>query len=440
MSIRPVYARFRQSLGQGMAFARDRKGSVAIFSAIVLSMTLGFVGLGAEVGYWFLTKKKLQNVADASAYAAAVEIRADKSSSVATTAANAILTRIGGVPATTTLAVTTNDPFTSGPYNGRSGAAVVATATVPAMFSALFRANDTVTIRSRAVAVLSLGASTCILGLQKTGTAVNFTGNGVTRLVGCDVHSNSVASDGLQVWGNSVVTTGCIASSGGLINNGGLSLTECTKAVTLAPQIADPYASLPAPTVPSSCATIPSSGGAKGKGGGSTTTTLDAGRYCGGLDLNGGTWELRPGVYVIDGGEFRINASTTVNAVSQGSTPAGVTIYLINGATLAFNGTATINLNAQVSGTYAGVLFFGDRTGAAANHLINGTADSNFRGIIYTPNDNVDFKGNGDMANDPCTLLIANTITVSGNAKFGSNCTGSGLVMPKTIQVIAIVE
>ncbi len=434
MSIRPDYARFRQSLGQGLAFARDRKGSVAAFAAIVLSMTLGFVGLGAEVGYWYVTKKKLQNVADASAYAAAVEVRADKSSAVATSAANAILARIGGVPAGTALTVFA-PTISTGPNAGREGAEVVANVTVPPMFSALFR-QAPVVITSRAVATLSPGANTCILGLQKTGTAVDFSGNGTTRLVGCDVHSNSVASDSLRIAGSSLVTTGCVASSGGMTAGAGLTLTECAKAVTLAPQISDPYASLPAPTVTGPCI---NAGNTYNSGDANTQHIIDPGRYCGGLAL-GRKVNMRPGVYVIDGGTFSINATATVNAVAQGGTPAGIMIYLINGATLSFNGGAVININAQVSGTYAGVLFFGDRTGTAVSHTINGNASSTFSGVIYTPNDNVTFTGDGDMANDPCTLLIANTVTVSGNAKFGSNCVGSGLIMPKTIQVIAIVE
>ena len=436
MSIMPSQSTLlQQSLRSALAFARDRNGGVAVFAAIVLSMTIGFVGLGAEVGYWYVTKKKLQNVADAGVYAAAVEVRADKGATIATTAANAILTRVGGVPTGTTLTVFA-PTISTGPNAGQEGAEVVATATVPAMFSALYRQEPTV-IRARAVATLSDGASTCILGLQKTGTAVEFSGNGVTRLVGCDVHSNSVASNSLKVWGSSLVTTGCVASSGGMEAGAGLTLTECTKAVTLAPQIADPYAGLAAPPMPGGACI--NAGNTYNSGAANTQRTISPGRYCSGLTL-GRRVNMRPGVYVIDGGSFSINAQAIVNAISFGGVPAGIMIYLINGATLSFNGGAVININAQVSGTYAGILFFGDRTGSAVNHTVNGNASSTFTGIIYTPNDNVTFTGDGDMLNDPCTLLIANTVTVSGNAKFGSNCVGSGLTMPKTIQVITIVE
>ena len=438
MSIWPTHSTlFRKSLRHGVAFARDRNGGVAVFAAVVLSMTIGFVGLGAETGYWYVTKKKLQNVADASVYAAAVEVRADKDQTVATTAANAILARVGGLPANKALTVTTfsKSTYSSGPLANKEGAIVVATATVPPMFSNLFR-NGNIVISARAAATLSDGASTCILGLQKTGTAVEFSGNGVTRLVGCDVHSNSVASNSLKVWGSSLVTTGCVASSGGMNAGAGLTLTECTKAVTLAPQITDPYAGLAAPPIPSGACI--NAGNTYNSGNANTQHTIDPGKYCG-LAL-GRKVNMTPGVYVIDGGTFSINATAIVNAVAKGSTPAGIMIYLINGATLSFNGGAVININAQVSGTYAGILFFGDRTGSAVNHTINGNASSTFTGIIYTPNDNVTFTGDGDMLNDPCTLLIANTVTVSGNAKFGSNCTGSGLIMPKTSQVITIVE
>lgn len=428
---------FQQSLRNGLAFARDRNGGVAVFAAIVLSMTIGFVGLGAEVGYWYVTKKKLQNLADASVYAAAVEVRNDATGSVAIAAANTVVDRIGRIPANATLQVFA-PTISTGPNVGREGAEIVITATVPPMFSALYK-NTPTTIQARAVATLSPGANACILGLQRTGVAVNFSGNGTTTLVGCDVHSNSVDINGLNQGGSSIVSTGCISSAGGMSSTANLTLTNCTQKITNAPQITDPYAGLAAPPIPGSCTATNASYGSPGGGkGGGGPVAINPGKYCNGLSFQGAV-DMRPGIYVIDGGTFSINAQGVVRTVAHGGVPAGVTIYLINGASLSFNGGADIRIVASATGAYAGVLFFGDRTGTAVTHTINGNASSTLSGIIYMPNDNVQYLGTNESGS-PCTLLVANTVVVGGNARFGSNCTGSSLSMPKTVQVIKIVE
>ena len=52
----------------------DNRGSVAVTAALVFPVLIGGMGLGAEVGYWYLTERKLQHAADVAAYAAAVRL------------------------------------------------------------------------------------------------------------------------------------------------------------------------------------------------------------------------------------------------------------------------------------------------------------------------------------------------------------------------------
>ena len=68
-----------------------------------------------------------------------------------------------------------------------------------------------------------------------------------------------------------------------------------------------------------------------------------------------GTRTMQPGIYVVSGGDFKINANANV-------TGTGVTIYIKAGTNVSINGNATVNLAAPTSGTYSGMLFFGDRT------------------------------------------------------------------------------
>src|SRR4029079_18938819 len=92
------------------------------------------------------------------------------------------------------------------------------------------------------------------------------------------------------------------------------------------------------------------------------------------------------GVYVVQGA-LKVNA----NAVVAGS---GVTIFMAGSNSYIMNGNATVSLSAPTSGTYSGVLFYGDRTGTAAQSTFNGTADSLLTGAIYFPRQHVHYLGN----------------------------------------------
>jgi uncharacterized membrane protein len=54
----------------------DISGSVAIAAALMLPAIIGAVGLGVETGYWYVSQRQLQHVADVSAHAGAIRKRA----------------------------------------------------------------------------------------------------------------------------------------------------------------------------------------------------------------------------------------------------------------------------------------------------------------------------------------------------------------------------
>src|SRR5579871_6218214 len=59
------------------AVVTDRRGSVSIITALTLTVLLGCVGLGLEVGSWYLQQRDMQNAADSAAIAAATNGRAN---------------------------------------------------------------------------------------------------------------------------------------------------------------------------------------------------------------------------------------------------------------------------------------------------------------------------------------------------------------------------
>ena len=50
---------------------RCSTGAVAVLTAIMIPVLLGFVSLGTEVGHWYLTMRAMQGAADAAAISVA---------------------------------------------------------------------------------------------------------------------------------------------------------------------------------------------------------------------------------------------------------------------------------------------------------------------------------------------------------------------------------
>ena len=131
-------------------FLRNTRGTIAIIAAIVLPVTIGFFGLGAEVSYWYFNHRKVQSAADA----AAVQLRIEASQSVMET---------GGLDAAAKSGFNTgigvsvfSAPPVSGAYTGDEAVEVVLTEDMPRLFTALF-ATGTVPMSGRAVALILPG-------------------------------------------------------------------------------------------------------------------------------------------------------------------------------------------------------------------------------------------------------------------------------------------
>lgn len=396
-------------------FFKSKRGNVAIITAMVAPVLIGFCGLGADAGYWYYRQRNLQSAADIAAYNGAVVLQNSASLSAITDASTAGASGNGW--ASTNGTITVNNPPTSGPNQNTHSVEVLLSENEPRYFTAIF-STGTVPVRVRAVATYTQTQSACMVGLNKTkSNTVQFWGNAYADFTACNIVSDSSSNSAFSVGGSANVTAPCVDTVGGSYVSATLTLTSCSSVTTKAPYVYDPYASLPVPST-GSC-TTPSG------------STLNPGTYCGGLSLSG-TLTLNAGVYVISGGDLKINANADI-------TGTGVTFYLTNGATLQINGNAKLNLTAPTSGDYSGVVFYGDRTQLTAKNTINGNASSNITGAIYFPSQEVDFLGNFSGAGG-CTQVVADTIYYTGSASFSTNCTNKGI---KTIPVpgaVTLVE
>jgi Flp pilus assembly protein TadG len=392
----------RGLIGSLSRWLRSPRGNVAIIAGLAMPCLVGFCGMGADVGYWYYRQRVVQGAADIAAYNAAIALQNGSSKSAATTGASSDAATNGWNSSKGS--ITVNTPPVSGTHETNNSVEVILSENESRFFTNLF-SSSTVAVSTRAVATWNTAGSACILALDKSASeALKFWGNTSEILAGCDIMSDSLNSDSLAVGGSAAVTTPCAIAAGGISATTGLVLTSCGKAQQDANPAPDPYASLPAPTISSTCA--------------STTGNLSPGTYCGGLDIKD-TRTLSPGTYVIDGGTFSMNANANI-------TGTGVTFYLTNGASIAFNGNATMNLSAPTTGTYAGVAFFGDRSMAMATQKINGDSSSVVTGAIYFPSQQLEMDGNFSGQNG-CMQIIADEIYLTGNSHFGVNCAAYGM-------------
>lgn len=403
-------------------FLRENKANVATLFALLTPIVIGGVGLGVETSYWYFTDLRLQAAADAAAYTGAIEKRAGSSTTVVASAAEAAA-KENGFNATTGT-ITINSPPLSGAYKSSDAVEVILHQKVQRAFTSIFTKTP-VNENARAVARFQTATKACMLALNPSASGgMTFSGSTDVNFNGCSVMSNSVASDAFQLQGSAKLSADCIISVGGVSVTSNAKMTQCTTPVTEAPPVADPFSDLVAPTAASSCQ--------MGNTVNNKTTTLDPGYYCHGMSLKG-TVTLNAGVYYVSGGDFQINANASV-------TGSGVTIYLAAGSQVSINGTAYVNLSAPTSGTYSGILFFGDRSGSAsATNKFNGTANSKLTGAIYFPSEAVSYLGNFSGTSG-CTQIVADTVNWSGNATINQDCTSLGMRDIPASMIVGLVE
>ena len=139
---------------------------------------------------------------------------------------------------------------------------------------------------------------------------------------------------------------------------------------------------------------------------------------------------MASGVYVINGGNFKVNAQNTV-------TGPGVMIVLKNGASLDINGGSTLNLRAMTTLEMiaAGIseaealklkdmLVFEDRNSSgagASGDKLNGNAGAILEGTIYLPKSDITFDGTFGVVSR-CLVVTAKTITIGGTANMATFC------------------
>jgi hypothetical protein len=414
-------------------FGREEGGAAIVLAALMFPVVIGGMGLGAETGFWYMTQRKLQHAADTAAHAAAVRKMQGADEQNINDAADTVARRTGYAGADPVTATTP----TSGGYVGNEDALEVIFDEVrPRLFSAVvagFYSDEpqtTVTLGARAVAAIETSENpslACVLALSGSAPgAVTFSGNNTTTLNGCDIASNSTATNAIDA--TSAVSADCAFSVGGAYTPG-LTLTECDTVKDYAPVIPDPYGHVVEPANPGNCKSRHQGHPTQ------PTPPLTPGCY-NGLTVKGEV-HFEPGVYYINGGEFNVNSGDNARLFGE-----GVTFFLANGARLNIGGSIQMQFSApsDPDDPYAGLLFFGERGATGTTHVVAGSADSHYTGAIYAPDSKIDFRGNSKATEGGCTQLIGSEVRFTGASNLKSECEDAGTAPIVTNKTVAIVE
>ena len=430
-------------------FLRDNQGAAAAVVAAVLPVLIGFETLGVETGLWYLIKWQSQSAADAAAIAAAYELIAGKTDAAGDLA-----------PAASEAAAhngyTGTAPRIVYPYSDgivANGVAVYLRRT-ERVFGSIFM--PTVTIASKAVAVLGVLDDVCVLALSTTGTGIEVDSASHLLATGCAVAANSTSLDAIEVRSSTgslsastLVTPGEISVHGTPIDptTPPSEFTPTPRVLIGATSIADPYANtLTHAFLSSQIRLAPAASNFSAMG----VTTFQPGRHTEGMlvDRNARV-DLIPGVYYVTEGDFSIESGATVTCTTCNDAK-GVTIVLTSAdanvggvGNVRIASGASVTLRAPNTGTFAGLLFIQDSLAVPAggntpDSVLAGGSGMNLTGLLYFPKTKVQFQGNPDAT---CTLLIAGRVGINGSAGFAaSGCAGAGLSGRPAIYTAALAE
>lgn len=410
------------------AFFPQQEGGVLMFTALLLPVLLGILGLAIDVGNMQVTRRQEQAAADAAAYAGVRELFNQNSAGAATNAAQDSAAQNGFQDGVNNVTVTVNNPPKSGPNTGNNNAVeVIVSRQQPTFFMGIFGFAH-MAVAARAVG--SLGSSNvCIETTGPVGEGIDLDGGFILNAPTCSMMIDSTNVDNSTVGEQSLTTHGGNCQGGGgnpYSTPNGTTLVVAASLATAA-QYYDQgvcygnsfgttnqtpnFGTRPLPDLlgylqqPSnSSATKCDQYDASANNGKPLTISgpknLQPGSYCGGIWLKpGADVTLQPGTYILNGGNKmgsneRVSLEVDGGARLKGS---GVTFFntgstteypshpstgyqawapiVICSAKLAGPGPncptkteADVNLDATTSPDYPGVLFFDART------LLDGTS------------------------------------------------------------------
>jgi hypothetical protein len=336
------------------------------------------------------------------------------------TASSATMTLGGTVPTIT--------PSYSGFVNGNTSASLTTqptcsttatsksvVGTYPSSCTGAVDSNYTISYVNGTVTVTGGGGKSgkgCVYALGSSvpkGMAIN----GVNYTADCGANIDSSSSTALYVSGSNISAPDFAMVGGYSVSGSNTGNTEFVKGIQ---PVSDPLANLPVPSVAACSATNYSINGQIGvtvtpgsycynvSVSGAINVTFNPGQY-NSITISGSTGvTFNPGLYVIVGSGGLNFGGTNVSA-------SGVTFYMGPKAGAVIATGSNSSFAAPTTGTYAGILFFQDRSNTTAASV--GGSNAAVVGALYFPVAQLTYEGSN--ASSAYTLLVAYNIVFSGS-------------------------
>ncbi len=409
-------------------FRADESGNVFLAVGLALPLLIGAIGLGAEVSYWRVLHRGMQEAADSAAIAAATNNSANYAAEGQSVAAQYSFT--DGVNAVN---VSVTNPVTAA---GCAANCYVVTISkkVPLSLSQVIGYNgDTTvngqkakTIAATAVATVNHPIYFCILALATSGAqGIRTNGAPKSDLNGCNVMSDTSATcNGHNLNAN---------YGGAATTNNGCGVKQYSNV----DKVKDPYSGF-ASNIPSdNCGGVYPQEPQKKKDPALPAANQWSGTFnnlgptkvlCGDQQLIGNT-TINNTVLVIENGQLDTHGFTF-----QGNDTAVV----FSGSNGSYqhvpSGGGTLDINAPSTGPWTGVAIYQDpalTTGVDISAAGN-SPTWNISGLVYLPHSSVTFSGAVSKSSQgaTCFFMVIDNITINGTADIFANDNQCNLKMP----------
>jgi hypothetical protein len=375
-----------------LRLACDTRGTLAVIVALAAPAMIACAGVAIDTVMMSRMEGQLQATADTAALAAVKELDVAGASEQQIKSVAAIF--IDGNLAGSALTTDGSPPTQQVTVFRKDYAVEVKLEKAWKPFFMHFLSAEVTPIRVKARAQSIGHRLACVLGLSPKGQAgVHLLANSKLTANNCDVYSNTDGQAGLIIDDSAKLKSAMTCVVGGY--RGGAAAEP--KPVSDCPPFEDPLAGRTQPNV----------GGCDSdklvvK---NVVTTLDPGVYCDGLKVVGtANVTLRPGVYVMKDGEFRVSNTASVSGENAGFFFTG------DNATMTLDADSTVSLTAPKSGVMAGILFFEDRASKTGRQFRIASNNAHvLLGTIYFSRGRLLVDANAPVADSSAyTAIIAN--------------------------------
>lgn len=400
----------RRQLFSRKSLWRNDRGNALALTALAFPLVVGSAGLAVDTTQWVLTKRQIQQVADAAALAgsnAAVQ-GADVDYAVDRAVAP-LYAKIAGLTAQSTLSP---EDYDGDPY--AVGVRLATTGSLP--FSSMFLRRP-ITISARAIATVIHAGNYCAFALGSSlETGITLQPDSVVE-TDCGFATNSSGPQAVAADVSSRMAVPRLLAFGGI--SGGTALSG-SPARGYSLRQKDPLANVEVPPVPNSgCPNVTVNADSR------RSLTLKPGCY-GNLMIDGRV-TLEPGNYILNRGNLILGSEADLSC-------DGCTIFLTSEDASSQSGSvgrvqidkeATLELSAPSDGPYAGIVLFQDRRAGPESeddeNILSGNSKSKIEGVVYFPSQSVKVSGTGS-SNFNCARIIGRRLIFDGRVMIAKGC------------------